>query len=93
LAEGVHWCPACDEAHVFHITTPNSNGARWAWDGNVEAPTFTPSMNIRVNFAPEDGGPIVCHYFLRAGRIEFLGDCSHALANQTVALPDWPGPP
>jgi hypothetical protein len=30
-----------------------------------------------------------CHSFVRAGRIQFLGDCSHALANQTVGLPDF----
>lgn len=29
-----------------------------------------------------------CHSFVRDGRIEFLGDCSHALAGQTVPLPD-----
>jgi hypothetical protein len=27
---------------------------------------------------------------VRAGQIEFLGDCTHALKGQTVALPDWP---
>lgn len=32
----------------------------------------------------------VCHSFVRAGKIEFLGDCTHALKGQTVPLPDWP---
>lgn len=31
----------------------------------------------------------VCHSFVTEGRIQFLGDCTHALANQTVDLPDW----
>lgn len=31
-----------------------------------------------------------CHLFLRDGRLEFLGDCTHALAGQTVDLPDMP---
>ncbi|HMN09319.1 MAG TPA: DUF6527 family protein [Gemmatimonadaceae bacterium] len=31
----------------------------------------------------------LCHSFVRDGRIEFLGDCSHALAGQTVDLPEW----
>ena len=37
-----------------------------------------------------DGLPplTVCHLFLRAGRIQFLHDCRHALAGQTVDLPD-----
>lgn len=32
---------------------------------------------------------IVCHSFVTDGRIQFLGDCTHALAGQTVDLPDW----
>lgn len=31
----------------------------------------------------------VCHSFIREGMIQFLPDCSHALAGQTVALPPW----
>lgn len=34
-----------------------------------------------------------CHSFVTAGRIQFLGDCTHALAGQTVDLPDLPTPP
>ncbi|MGO4304206.1 DUF6527 family protein [Cupriavidus sp. RAF12] len=30
----------------------------------------------------------VCHSFVREGRIEFLGDCTHHLAGQTVGLPE-----
>lgn len=33
----------------------------------------------------------VCHSYITDGRIQFLGDCTHALANQTVDLPDWAG--
>ncbi len=32
----------------------------------------------------------VCHSFVTDGRIQFLGDCTHALAGQTVDLPEWP---
>lgn len=31
----------------------------------------------------------VCHSFIRAGKIQFLPDCSHHLAGQTVDLPDY----
>lgn len=31
----------------------------------------------------------VCHSFITDGRIQFLGDCTHALADQTVELPAW----
>lgn len=30
----------------------------------------------------------ICHSFIRAGKIEFLNDCTHNLAGQTVELPD-----
>lgn len=38
--------------------------------------------------------PTLCHSFVGQaptppGWIQFLGDCTHALRNQTVELPDW----
>lgn len=36
-----------------------------------------------------DSIPVVCHSFVNNGRIQFLSDCTHALAGQTVDLPDW----
>ncbi len=32
----------------------------------------------------------VCHSFLTDGRIQFLDDCTHAMAGQTVDLPSFP---
>lgn len=32
----------------------------------------------------------VCHSYVREGRIEFLNDCTHAFAGQTVDLPELP---
>lgn len=91
-----HWCPACETTHGFAVEQPFRNGTKWTFDGNVESPTFSPSMNIRVGPYPFDpvetdhGRIDVCHYFLRAGQIQFLGDCTHKLSGQTVALPDLP---
>ncbi len=31
-----------------------------------------------------------CHSFVTDGHIQFLADSTHALAGQTVPLPDWP---
>ena len=31
-----------------------------------------------------------CHSYVRNGEIQFLADSTHALAGQTVPLPDWP---
>jgi hypothetical protein len=78
--EPTHWCPGCNRLHRINVNLPNGGGAQWGWDGNVERPTFTPSINIMGQ----------CHYFLRTGRIEFCADSSHALAGQRVELPDLP---
>ncbi len=79
------WCPGCNQAHGVRIA-----GGRpcWGWDGNAEAPTFTPSVLVTMPWRN-----MVCHSFVRAGMIEFLGDCTHALKGQTVPLPDWPAEP
>lgn len=77
------WCPGCDEAH--HVND------RWTFNGNEEAPTFSPSVlvrSVRPKFAL-DATPHTCHSFVTDGRIQMLGDCTHALANQTVDLPVW----
>lgn len=88
-----HWCPGCNNGHEINIVHPNSSGAKWSFNGNMERPTFTPSINLKWGkFAgqkdTECGG--VCHYFITDGRIQFCGDCTHALAGQTVDLPDIP---
>jgi hypothetical protein len=73
-----HWCPGCKMNHVIY-TDPRAqpNGHHWRFNGNVEAPTFEPSVHIVGR----------CHYFIRDGRIDYCGDSSHALAGQTVDLP------
>lgn len=89
------WCPGCDDAHTINTNT-------WTWNGDLERPTFTPSVLVGgVQWDPEygfhkpnhnvaPGAPIVCHSFVTDGRIQFLGDCTHSLAGQTVPLPPWP---
>lgn len=79
-----HWCPGCEAVHQIAVEQPFRNGARWSWDGDAVAPTFSPSINVGA------GTKLQCHYFIRAGRIEFCGDSHHVLAGQTVPLPDMP---
>lgn len=93
-----HWCPGCKEMHVI----PSS----WGFDGNVESPTFTPSVKItgkktindeRGEWTGEwavdaDGKAIdsCCHYILTAGQLQFCSDCTHEFSGQTVPLPPLP---
>lgn len=103
------WCPGCQEAH--RIQHGSGLGPRWGWNGDVNKPTFTPSVLVTgKNFTPNgeadfdawhDAGcptpaptfesmDLRCHTFVTDGRIQFLSDCTHALAGQTVDLPAWP---
>lgn len=85
------WCPGCRHAHS--IAHGAGAGPRWGWNGNAVRPTFTPSVLVRYEGtdAGKDGAPpAVCHSFVVDGRMQFLSDCTHALAGQTVPIPDWP---
>ena len=83
-------------------------GALWTFNGDVERPTFMPSLLVTSGHYvaghkpgscwctynaehPDKLAPFtcyVCHSFVTNGRIQFLGDCTHALAGQTVDLPE-----
>lgn len=87
-------CPGCKETHAVGIGS--GPGPRWGWNGDAVAPTFTPSILATghrfINEVSDETEPFTCHSFVTAGRIQFLGDCTHALAAQTVDLPDWVAP-
>lgn len=38
-----YWCQGCEGVHHVWV---EGEGAIWGWDGNVDAPTFTPSVLI-----------------------------------------------
>lgn len=98
-------CPGCNHLHRFILSNDDGtipSGPVWEWDGDLEQPTFSPSLLcIGVTFytaeRDPDGHRVVagsgnCHSFVRAGRWEFLSDSGHHLAGQTVdlvPLPDW----
>ena len=109
--EGGHvafWCPGCDEAHHIPVAGTRNPGVNWGYNGNPNAPTFTPSILVRSgHYVPGWVGPecwcnwddkdefpelkcSICHSFVTDGRIQFLNDCTHALAGQTVDLPVFP---
>lgn len=91
-----YWCPGCKTMHTVAVSQKNHSGASWKFDGNLQAPTFSPSINYKVN-TPDMGDyyqpnvkSTTCHHFVRAGNIQFLGDCTHEMRGQTVPLPDFP---
>lgn len=86
-------CPGCHEYHM-----PDNS---WQFNGDLDKPTFSPSVLVKgtKNISDKEAKRIlsgeqieplnfVCHSFVHDGKIQFLGDCTHALAGKTVDLPD-----
>lgn len=84
-----HWCPGCEQMHVICVDDAPSFGERWTFDGNVDKPTFNPSVRIRLI----EGNEVVscCHYYLESGLLKYCGDTTHGLSERTIPLPDLPG--
>lgn len=76
------WCPGCDIYHEL-ITHQKPNRPCWQFDGNLDKPTFSPSLLVTWSWKDE---PRRCHSFIRAGKWEFLGDCTHKLKSQKVDM-------
>ena len=74
-------CPGCGMIHAMPTTGPRA----WEFNGDMVRPTFSPSILVRCTVGIEHS-PFVCHSFVRNGQIQFLPDCTHALAGQTVPL-------
>ena len=77
-------CPACGLRHKFDIE--GTVRPTWVFNGNLERPTFTPSLRSRSG----SGGPTddVCHFNLTDGILHFCSDCTHAYAGKSLPLPD-----
>ncbi|WP_425618061.1 DUF6527 family protein [Anatilimnocola sp. NA78] len=96
---GYTFCEAAEATHVMlnmpgpiptRIIPVMIGGTRagtgnWTWNGSVDSPTLKPSILTRSG---HENKPIVCHTFVNDGLVQFLGDCTHELAGQTVPLLD-----
>lgn len=76
-------CPGCGYDHEVPITGPRA----WKWNDSLETPTLHPS--VFVNRGRANPAVPVCHSWVKDGRIQFLPDSTHALAGQSVDVPNW----
>jgi len=89
-------CPGCKSDHRVTTKWGDKSGKThpcWTFNGDMERPTFSPSLLVTWTFHQAEHGfdeKNVCHSFIRNGNIEFLGDCTHELKGQTVAMADIP---
>ena len=98
------WCPGCKKMHGVRITTLadnwtfNGNGdaptfqpsVLVRWDSGEPPVTSENFEQYERAPWPQTDKHNVCHSFVTDGRIQFLGDCTHSLAGQTVDMPDFP---
>ena len=81
-------CPGCKMGHSI-IARPYDadTDARWGFNGDVESPTFAPSILARYS-SPDGKMVSICHLYVRDGWLHFLGDSRHELAGQSVVMED-----
>jgi hypothetical protein len=100
--EMAFWCPGCDGCHAIKVTdggwTWDGNAERPTFSPSVliRSGHYVDGKHpCWCDYNREHPGEIkfgcgVCHSFVRDGQIQFLGDCTHALAGRTVPLAPWP---
>lgn len=92
------YCPGCKRVHAVNYAANH----QWSFNGNLEKPTLSPSVLCSYrhpkgytndNPAPADfNGEYVtdiCHSFVTDGCIQYLSDCTHDLAGETIELPEF----
>lgn len=98
------WCPGCEEMHQIKtamwqwngdVNRPTFSPSVLVTSGHfvVGSPHPDTCWCTYNREHPNNPAPFKCgrcHSFVRDGQIQFLGDCTHALANQTVDVPDLP---
>lgn len=101
---GVHyWCQGCRTPHMVVIDghgawgfngdyekptfTPSvlTTGTKYEIDADGEADTSRPVRDRNGTLVK-----LVCHTFVKDGMVQFLDDCGHEFAGQTLPLPHLP---
>lgn len=98
------WCPGCDCMHAVTVGDGphprwgyNGNPEKPTFTPSILVrsqewtPPVTPENQSEYGRAPwpQTLAETVCHSFVTDGRIQFLGDCTHKLAGQSVDIPDF----
>ena len=92
------YCQGCKCHHGVWIKKENYAGPVWDFNNDIKNPTFYPSIKVEWIYCEYDqitSMPIqstrkimICHSFITNGKIQYLSDCTHKLAGQTIDLSD-----
>jgi hypothetical protein len=83
----IFFCPGCGHQHAYFTKAEHPQKPVWQFNGDVDNPTFTPSL-LNTWGPQENPHKNVCHLYVKNGMIEYLADCTHHLAGQTVPMVD-----
>ena len=100
------YCKGCEECHyaderwTFNGSSDKPTfspsilvrGVRMTEKGLADYEEWREADYPKRNGEPFDNAPTVCHSFVTDGKIQYLNDCTHKLAGQTVGLKneeDW----
>lgn len=89
-------CPGCNGYHTVYVegiyrpATLDEKYPKWTWNNSLDKPTFQPSLLIRSVNNP-NVADYICHSYITDGKIQFLSDCTHASAGQTLDMIDIEG--
>lgn len=91
----LYWDVAANEPNAFWVKPAGVNNSSWSWNKDFEKPTVTPSiLNTSSKHENWQTGEITSpwrnHIFIREGKIQYLSDCTHTFAGQTVDMVDFP---
>ena len=99
-------CPGCKEAHIVRVAGPSTwqwNGdllrptftpSILIRSGHYAGKSMDEcwcAYNAQHKDDPTQFTCGVCHSYVKDGSIQFLADCTHALAGRTVPLQPWNG--
>lgn len=73
----VFWCNGCEQTHSFDVRK-DGRQPTWTFNGDMEKPTFNPSLNYGR-----------CHLFVEDGMIKYCKDSYHHYSGRTVPLEEF----
>lgn len=95
-------CPGCGHAHAIPVTGDGAWGYNGNPDSPTFTPSILCTADYadppvtaenldewKQAPWPQTKVRRICHSFVTDGQIQFLGDCTHELAGQTVPLPSF----
>lgn len=87
-------CPGCGHLHCFYTKESNYVHA-WEFNGNMDNPTFTPSLLNRngkyadPNFIDTGNISTQCHLHVTNGKIQYCQDCTHSYNGKIIDMVDF----